>query len=59
MSNLVDQVVEDVEDQVLLGDEFLEVDKLGDVGINSADVTKLKNFGITTVKVKLSFLSLI
>ena len=46
---MMEQVVQDVE--LVQMDEFLEIDKLAEVGINSADVTKLKNFGITTVKV--------
>lgn len=35
----------------LLNQDFMEVEKLQDAGINSADIQKLKGNGITTVRV--------
>ncbi|KAJ3038599.1 Meiotic recombination protein dmc1 [Rhizophlyctis rosea] len=52
MAELQNQVVADEEllEEDIENPDFMEVDKLQDAGINSADITKLKTNGITTIR---------
>jgi meiotic recombination protein DMC1 len=53
---MADQIVQDIEqsenesEQDLLEKELISVEKLADFGINQADIAKLKNAGIVTLK---------
>ncbi|KAI8851218.1 hypothetical protein BC829DRAFT_427313 [Chytridium lagenaria] len=40
------------EDDIMQSEDFLEIDKLQDVGINAADISKLKAMGMQTVRVR-------